>query len=176
MNTSEFKKLFYNKPLFLIIYALFCMVLFLSIYYWMRYSVSPEQARLLAQVKDLAKAPIKSIVVEQYELSNKSFRTEISKSPEIKDVQSFLMNADTKPVVGSHVWPIYKCTLTFVLNDGKNVKCLGEVFSDKQSDLYLYNNFSKLLDHGTYVAGAMKPVYVGGFGSWLINKAPKGNI
>ncbi|HTA77600.1 MAG TPA: hypothetical protein VK791_10610 [bacterium] len=169
MNIFDYIK---RHPL---LYLAFCCVAFVLVYYEVVYAVSPEQARLLAQVKEWGDKSIKSILVEPYEPMGKTFKKKLTSQLDLKKVPGFLASADTKPVVGGHVMTPYECTLTFVSEDGSSLKVLAEVFSDKPTDAYLSNNFWTENKDGTYTQWAMKPVYVPQFGAWLIQNAPEGS-
>jgi hypothetical protein len=130
-------------------------------------SVSPKQASLLNEIRDVAKKPIKSVVIEPAEppeLSPKRFRKEIIKPFEMKLIGIFLNNATTAPPPGGHVQVPYECTLSFVTRDGLNLKVLAEVDSDKPNDAYLANNFYIRDKNGYFTKWGMKPIYVPGLG------------
>jgi len=138
-------------------------------------SISPEQGKLLTEVKGLVNKPVKSIDIEPFDLSTKRFRTEMVKPEDISTCLNFLKNADTKPIVGGHVKVLYACTLVFNTQGGQNYKVIAEVFSDKPLDARVSNNFFVgHKENRTYTRFYMKPLFVGGFGKWLINREPGG--
>lgn len=163
--------------LFVFLFVFYLIIVFGGIAYQNyedEYSVSPEQARLLIQVKEWGNKSIKSILVEPYEPMGKIFKKEILNPIKLKKVPKFLSCADTKPAVGGHVQTQYECTLTFVSKDGSSFKVLAQICSDKPNDAYLGNNFWTVYKDGTYGQWGMKEVYVPGFGDWLIRNALEG--
>ena len=140
-------------------------------------SISPAQSKLLTELRVVVNKPIKSIVIEPFDLSPNKFRTNLVKPKDISACLNFMKNADTKPSVSGHVKTLYECTLIINAEDGLNYKFIAEVFSDKPLDARLSNNFSVgKLENGTYTRFPMKHLYVGGLGKWLINREPGGRI
>jgi hypothetical protein len=128
----------------------------------------------MGEIKKIVSEPIKSLIIEPYDLVPKNFKNEISNIKDLKDVQSFLVNVDVKPVVGGHVYPLFYYKVTFVLVDGTNFKFFVNVYSDKPTDAYFSDNFYTQDKDGDWSQWAMKPVFVPGLGEWLAQKEPRG--
>ena len=158
--------------LFLIVAVIITNLLSYSAYRQERYSVSPEQHKLLDEIKNLPERGIEKIEIEQYDTAPKTFKKFVSKPSEITTVKGFLAKANTMPFVGDHVHSVDGYTITFIYNNGKELKVLADIYSDKPADAYLATNFYSPEKGRVY----MKPIYVPGFGTWLVNAEPKGEL
>jgi len=173
IDTTNFIK---KRPLIVFVSVVLSVVTLMCIVHYERYSVSSEQAKLTSEIKSVASTQIKSVLVEQYDQVPTSFRKEITNPNKVNKVLAYLKLADTKPIVGSHVYPLYKCTMTFNSTSGRVLRVLVEVLSDKPEDAYLSDDFYVRQNDGTFVQYNMKPVYVAGLGSWLIGEVPEGKM